>query len=67
MTRQTAELARDLTVNGVVQQYPATLEVFRRHGIDSCCGGALPVSEAAQRHGVDADELWAELLHTVNR
>lgn len=51
------ELSDALTVNQVVERIPEALTVFSRHGIDTCCGGHLPVSEAAERHGVGADEL----------
>ena len=55
------------TVNETLRRFPATVTVFKAYGIDSCCGGALPVSEAAQRHGVDPDDLWSELLHAINQ
>jgi regulator of cell morphogenesis and NO signaling len=56
----TATLA-ELTLNQIVQQHPPALEVFARYGMDTCCGGALPVREAAARHGVDLDALLQEL------
>lgn len=49
------------TVNQVILDRPATVEVFHRHGIDACCGGELPVGEAAERHGIDPAELLREL------
>lgn len=49
------------TVNDVIAERPATVAVFHRHGIDACCGGDLPVGEAAERHGIDPSELLAEL------
>jgi iron-sulfur cluster repair protein YtfE (RIC family) len=48
-------------VNEVIRSHPATVSVFAAHGIDSCCGGAAPLEEAARRHGVDLDGLLAEL------
>jgi iron-sulfur cluster repair protein YtfE (RIC family) len=48
-------------VNEVIRMYPTTVSVFAAHGIDSCCGGAAPLEEAARRHGVDLDALLAEL------
>lgn len=35
--------------------------VFKRFGIDFCCGGGLEVAEACARRGVDLDELTAAL------
>lgn len=51
----------ELTVNEVIRQVPAAVAVFKRHGIDSCCGGGLVVREAAARHGIDEATLLAEL------
>jgi iron-sulfur cluster repair protein YtfE (RIC family) len=51
----------DLGLNQVVQLCPEALAVFTRHGMDTCCGGSLPVREAAARHGVPLDDLLREL------
>lgn len=45
------------TVNEIIRAHPATVEVFNRFGIDSCCGGAVSVVDAATRDGADPDEL----------
>jgi iron-sulfur cluster repair protein YtfE (RIC family) len=40
------------TVNEIVAQYPETMPVFNRFGIDSCCGGGVPLAalqEAIER------------------
>lgn len=49
------------TVHEAIQSLPGAFELFRRHGIDACCGGDLPVAEAARRHGIDLATLLAEL------
>jgi regulator of cell morphogenesis and NO signaling len=51
----------DLTINTVVQRYPAALGVFNARGLDTCCGGALTLADAAGRHGLDLAELLAAL------
>jgi regulator of cell morphogenesis and NO signaling len=51
-TAQVAQLARE---------NPGTIRVFQRHRIDFCCGGKKLVAEAAERAGVDAGRLVAEL------
>lgn len=48
-------------VNHVIRAMPKALKVFRRHGIDSCCGGELTVQEAAGRAGIDPYRLVSEL------
>ncbi len=49
------------TVNEILARYPATIAVFNRFGIDSCCGGGVPIADAARRDGVDFDALLAAL------
>lgn len=49
------------TVKEVLELHPATREIFVRHGLDRCCGGAHPIAMAAEAHGVNAEELLAEL------
>lgn len=52
-----APVTADTLVNDAVKQYPQTLHIFNVAGIDTCCGGALPIGEAAKRHGKDVDVL----------
>mgnify|MGYP001475883299 CR=1 FL=1 len=35
--------------------------VFKKYGLDFCCGGRKPVSEAAEKHGIDSDILMEDL------
>ena len=56
-----AALDERTTVNDAVQRYPETLPVFRAFGIDTCCGGPLPLSEAATRHGYDVSDVMDAL------
>ena len=54
-----------MNVNDVIRDYPDTVEIFNRFGIDACCGGAAGVRAAAVRDGADADALVAELRRVV--
>ncbi len=49
------------SVNAVMTQYPSTIQVFNRFGVDTCCGGVLSVEQAAQANAVDAKALCAAL------
>jgi regulator of cell morphogenesis and NO signaling len=64
-----AEMAGELelTVNELVARYPATAAVFRRYGMDMCCGGKVPVRAAAASHGVDEAALVAALLSVLEQ
>lgn len=55
------------TVNELIRTHPGTVEVFNRFGIDSCCGGAAPVGEAAARDGADPVALLAALDEVIGR
>ncbi len=52
-------------VNETLRQFPATTGVFNEFGIDACCGGAVPISEAAIRDGADPDELLSALNRAI--
>ena len=55
------QLTPEITVNDAIVRWPALLTVFSAYGIDACCGGALPIGEAARRHRIDLDELIQSL------
>jgi len=55
------EITESMIVNDVIEEVPGALEVFRRHGIDSCCGGHLSIEKAAQCAGIDSYRLISEL------
>jgi iron-sulfur cluster repair protein YtfE (RIC family) len=69
MTHDTSAIASSIdarsTVNDIVARYPSTLAVFNAFGIDSCCGGALPMSEAASRHGIPLNVLRSALESAI--
>jgi iron-sulfur cluster repair protein YtfE (RIC family) len=50
-----------MTLNEISLSVPRALEVFARHGLDSCCGGAKQLALVCERHGLDLDALLAEL------
>lgn len=56
-----ATLTTAMTVNDAIRRVPGALAVFGQHGIDSCCGGNLPLEEAARRHGLDPEMLLRQL------
>ena len=54
-------IAATMTLNEISLAAPRTLEVFARHGLDSCCGGAKPLALVCERHGLDVDEVLKQL------
>ena len=57
----TRDIAADMTINEIIAEHPETLAIFNRHGIDSCCGGGLALSEAARKHRLTFIALLSEL------
>jgi regulator of cell morphogenesis and NO signaling len=61
------ELNPGMSVNDVIREYPSTMEVFNKLGIDACCGGAASLDEAAHRDGVEPAVLLAALRDAALR
>ena len=59
------ELSPETTVGQIASDLPGAAEVFRRHGISFCCGGALSLADAADSHNMSADALLDELRGLV--
>lgn len=62
---QTEIAIMTLTVNEAIRRYPATLAIFNRYGMDTCCGGARQIAEAASAAGVDRGVLRAALVSAI--
>ncbi|WP_251555549.1 iron-sulfur cluster repair di-iron protein [Neobacillus muris] len=48
-------------VKDIVNQLPKTSDVFKRNRIDFCCGGNIPLLEAAEKNGLSLESLLDEL------
>lgn len=57
-TRRVAEIAAAL---------PGSTAVFRKHKLDFCCGGDVPLAEAAARRGASLPAIEAELATLLPR
>ena len=49
------------TVGELVVEQPGRARVFERHGIDFCCGGKTPLSDACAKKSVDIEQIIGEL------
>lgn len=54
-------VSRTRTVREIAADLPGAAEVFRRAGINFCCGGDVALEAAAVQAGLEADHLVAEL------
>lgn len=55
------QLSPEMTVTAIAAELPGATELFRRKGINFCCGGNIALTEAALRAGVLPDALLADL------
>ncbi len=56
------EITEEKTVAEVVTENIKTAHVFKKHGIDFCCGGGISIEKACKKHGVDYSILEKELV-----
>ena len=49
------------TVNDLLRMIPESAATLNRMGIDTCCGGSLPVAEAAAGAGTTVEAIMADL------
>jgi len=53
------------TVSEIVNMHYRTADVFRRHGIDFCCGGKLPLKMVCELRELDLEEMEKELENSI--
>lgn len=58
---QGGDTFEDRTVGEIVAADYRAADIFQRVGIDFCCGGGIPLSQACREHGVDLEALRQEL------
>jgi regulator of cell morphogenesis and NO signaling len=49
------------TLADLAVTHPSASRVFHRHGLDFCCHGGRPLSDACAERGLDADRVVAEI------
>ena len=55
------EITQDKTVSAISATLPGAAELFRRAGINFCCGGNVTLADAAIEAGLDPEALVADL------
>ena len=51
------KVTKKMVVNDCIKLHPNTIGVFTKFRIDSCCGGAVSIEDAATRDNAPLDEL----------
>lgn len=54
-------ISEQKTVAEVVTENIKTAHIFKKHGIDFCCGGGITIEKACEKNGVDYSILGKEL------
>ncbi|WP_050526069.1 iron-sulfur cluster repair di-iron protein [Pseudorhodobacter aquimaris] len=52
----------DTQVRDIAANMPGAAELFRQSGISFCCGGKMPLAEAAKAQGLEPEALLAQLF-----
>lgn len=55
------ETLEDRTIGEIVTEDYRTAHIFKKYGLDFCCGGGRSLTEACKRKGLDIDTLLAEI------
>ncbi|OGP84734.1 MAG: hypothetical protein A2Y95_03690 [Deltaproteobacteria bacterium RBG_13_65_10] len=61
----TVRIDDTMTVEEVIRKAPGAVAVFKRLGIDTCCGGQHTIAHVAQRKGMDPFALIREIRQEV--
>ncbi|HCK85134.1 MAG TPA: iron-sulfur cluster repair di-iron protein [Hyphomonadaceae bacterium] len=61
MTKVAAETLELMRLGEIAVVFPGAAAVFRRHGLDFCCGGDALLSDAIHEPGIALDQIVAEL------
>ncbi|MEH6833400.1 MULTISPECIES: iron-sulfur cluster repair di-iron protein [Falsihalocynthiibacter] len=56
------KISLDTQVRDIAAEMPGAAELFRQAGISFCCGGKMPLAEAADAQGLKPDTLLAQLM-----
>lgn len=65
-TIDTMEALQERTVADVVTENIKAAHVFKKYGIDFCCGGGVSIKRACEKANVDPEVLTEELLDLQN-
>lgn len=65
MTTPQPDIDPSLSVNEIIRRWPAVMGVLNAFGVDSCCGGADPLTVAAAEADAPLEDLLTALRDVV--
>jgi regulator of cell morphogenesis and NO signaling len=60
-------ISNNTLVKDIVNEFPKSSDVFKKHRIDFCCGGNIPIEQAATSSDVELDLLLSELNVVIEK
>ncbi|WML51564.1 DUF542 domain-containing protein [Neobacillus sp. PS3-12] len=60
-------ITNNTLVKDIVNEFPKSSDVFKKHRIDFCCGGNIPIEQAATESDVELDLLISELNVVIEK
>jgi regulator of cell morphogenesis and NO signaling len=60
-------ISKNSLVKDIVNELPKSSDIFKKHRIDFCCGGNIPLTQAVTENGVDLDTLLSELTDAFEK
>jgi len=63
----TSPITRSATISDIVSADYRTADIFRKHGIEFCCGGKRPLEQVCDEKSVDTDLIQQELELATRR
>ncbi len=61
-----SNLSGETPVRDIIVQHPEVRAVLEKLGIDYCCGGKMPLAQAAQRAGLPTDQVLTNLNEALH-
>jgi iron-sulfur cluster repair protein YtfE (RIC family) len=66
MSNEVIDITPDMTVNEIAQKYPQSLPIFKAFGIDTCCGGGLPLGVVLEKHKLQDAHVVETIIEVVS-
>jgi len=60
-------LDKELKIAEVVSENIKAADIFKKHGIDFCCGGGISIAKACEKKNLNIDDIMSELKNLDNK
>ena len=60
-TRAASPIDPTWSINELLRRRPESVAILNAYGVDTCCGGASSIADAAREEGIDLQALLADI------